>query len=174
MSSAPVRAVVIVPVTLVALSFIVSPFLMPEGAVTGLDGTPLIMDYRHIWSELDPIPAISYGFGDILCHQESERSLTLNGSQMPVCVRDMSIILGFLSCFIGLSVRGIGMGRRTVATLLVFATLLMVLDHTVQMILVLNVPMTRVVTGLMFGASVATALDAWIRFNERLPDTQLY
>ena len=38
------------------------------------------------WSELNPIAAFVYAFGDLNCHQKSERSWEINGNQLAVCV----------------------------------------------------------------------------------------
>jgi len=46
------------------------------------------------WSELNPIAAFVYAFGDLNCHQKSERSWEINGNQLAVCVRDVGLFLG--------------------------------------------------------------------------------
>ena len=53
------------------------------------------------WAELNPLWALTYGFGDLNCHQKHERSWEINGNQMPVCARDIGIFLGFsIGCLI--------------------------------------------------------------------------
>ena len=46
------------------------------------------------WSDLNPIAAFVYAFGDLNCHQKSERSWEINGNQMAVCARDVGLFLG--------------------------------------------------------------------------------
>ena len=46
------------------------------------------------WTDLNPYAAFMYGFGDLNCHQKHERSLEINGNQMPVCTRDVGIFFG--------------------------------------------------------------------------------
>ena len=46
------------------------------------------------WSDLNPIAAFVYAFGDLNCHQKSERSWEINGNQLAVCARDVGLFLG--------------------------------------------------------------------------------
>ena len=48
----------------------------------------------RLLTELPTAHAIAYAFGDLNCHNLGERSWTINGNQMPVCVRDLGILLG--------------------------------------------------------------------------------
>ncbi len=161
------RYLLIIPTTIVLALFIVVPMVLPYGKVVGLTGVPLIMDYWHIWSELDPVSAITYGFGDILCHQESDRSFLINGSQMPVCVRDTFIISGFLLGMSTFLVSRRGLAVRSVVIAVAVTSALLFLDHTVQMVFGLNVPSTRAMTGLVFGFAISMAVECWFQYHER-------
>ena len=46
------------------------------------------------WTELNPIAAFVYAFGDLNCHQKHERSWEINGNQLAVCVRDVGLFIG--------------------------------------------------------------------------------
>ena len=62
---------------------------------------------KFAWSELNPIAAVTYAIGDLNCHQKHQRSWEINGNQMPVCVRDLGILLGFtLGCML-FGIRGL-------------------------------------------------------------------
>ena len=64
------------------------------------------------WTALNPVAAFVYSFGDLNCHQKSERSCEVNGNQLAVCVRDVGLFLGL---FIGaLFWRSKGLNRWTV------------------------------------------------------------
>ena len=64
------------------------------------------------WTELNPVAAFVYSFGDLNCHQKSERSWEINGNQLAVCVRDVGLFLGL---FMGaLFWRTKGLNRWTV------------------------------------------------------------
>ena len=64
------------------------------------------------WTALNPVAAFVYSFGDLNCHQKSERSWEVNGNQLAVCVRDVGLFLGL---FIGaLFWRSKGLNRWTV------------------------------------------------------------
>ena len=97
-----------------------APAMMPEGTVPELSGRANTLDYAtdvswgnqdhgedsslghdqsahggtFSWTELNPVLAFVYGFGDLNCHQKHERSWEINGNQMPVCTRDVGIFLG--------------------------------------------------------------------------------
>ena len=104
-----------------------APLLMPTNSVPELSGRANAIDYafesswgnkdheeggkvghdqsQHggifAWTELNPLWAFTYGFGDLNCHQKHERSWEINGNQMPVCARDIGIFLGFsIGCLI--------------------------------------------------------------------------
>ena len=122
-------------------SFLV-PALLPTGSVPELSGRANALDYvwkdaswgdwgneprsenasmghdqsqhggKFAWSELDVFSAFVYGFGDLNCHQKYERSWVINGNQMPVCTRDIGILIGI---FIGgLIFRKHGLNRWTI------------------------------------------------------------
>ena len=107
-----------------ALCFL-APLSLPSNSVPELSGRANAIDYafehswgnngheeggsvghdqslhggKFAWSELNPVWALAYGFGDINCHQKHERSWEINGNQMPVCARDIGIFSGFsLGC----------------------------------------------------------------------------
>ena len=73
--------------SLLAFVFAV-PFIYAPGTFIDLDGTSGILD--HDWSAGQFI----YALGDILCHQETNRSFIINGSQMAICSRDIGLITG--------------------------------------------------------------------------------
>jgi len=77
-----------------SLSMIVAPATLPAGEVIDLHGRANAPDYFGRWKGMDPFHWVAYAFGDINCHQYEERSLVINGNQMPVCARDVSIFIG--------------------------------------------------------------------------------
>lgn len=76
---------------------VAAPALAPPGSYTDLDGSPSFVDHP-----LDGILDVPYLIGDVLCHQQDGRSFHINGSQMPICIRDtgllLGLILGLLAC----------------------------------------------------------------------------
>lgn len=169
-----VRGTIVFLTSAVLVLFISVPLILPYGQVTGLDGTPLIMDYAHIWSEMDAVSALTYGFGDILCHQEFERSVTLNGSQMPVCVRDLFIILGFLIGSVCHLIRRKEIPCRHAVVAVLASVAIMLADHTVQLVFGLNVPSTRAITGFLVGYAVSVAVECWFQHHEWNAHAHLY
>ncbi|UCD91782.1 MAG: DUF2085 domain-containing protein, partial [Methanobacteriota archaeon] len=88
------------------ISLFAVPLLIPPGTVADLDGHANRVDYGHIWDTLPPHVGIIYLIGDAECHQISERTIYINGNQMPVCARDFSIFF-FLTVglFVGMMSR---------------------------------------------------------------------
>lgn len=103
------------------LAMVVAPLTLPSGTVPALHGRANAFDYvtedgplsygnhPHLdhstgdpvvpedtfaWTTLPFGAAMIYGFGDLNCHMIHERSWSINGNQMPMCVRDLGIIAG--------------------------------------------------------------------------------
>lgn len=76
------------------LILITPAVVYPAGYFSGLDGTVGIIDHQDFWDSLDPISKYIYQTGDLLCHQQYERSLIIHGSQLPICIREFSILTG--------------------------------------------------------------------------------
>ena len=71
-----------------------APIALPYQSVNNLDGnTGLIDNQEKINNITSPWNSI-YGCGDILCHQKEDRSLSINGNEMPFCARCTAIWLG--------------------------------------------------------------------------------
>ena len=112
------------------VSFFLAPLTLEEGTVGPLQGRANAIDYysedgfgshgnkaaeegsadgqccpAFAWSEVNVYAAIIYGFGDVNCHQKSERSWEVNNNQLPVCTRDVGI-------FAGLFIGGVVFSRR--------------------------------------------------------------
>ncbi|MBN1390421.1 MAG: DUF2085 domain-containing protein [Candidatus Thermoplasmatota archaeon] len=81
---------------LLVLSLFIAPATLEPGTVINLEGRANAMDYQDIWNDLDPFHYLVYTFGDFNCHQIEQRSIIINGNQMPVCARDTGIFMGIL------------------------------------------------------------------------------
>ena len=81
-------------------SFFLAPALVESGTIGELSGRANMLDfhkeneYNFTWTDLNIYSASIYAFGDLNCHNKHERSWTVNGNQMPVCVRDVGIFAG--------------------------------------------------------------------------------
>lgn len=138
--------------TTLLLSMFLAPLTLPSGTVPELHGRANALDYAttdgalsygntarydshtgttvtpevpFAWTELPTSHAVAYAFGDLNCHNLAERSWSVNGNQMPVCVRDLGI-------FAGLMVGGAIVHRRSVNRWTVTDTALSVLPATWQ------------------------------------------
>jgi uncharacterized membrane protein len=81
---------------ILVLSLFIAPLTLPSGSVRHLDARANAMDHTDRWREMEVFPMVVYTFGDMNCHQRESRSLILNGNQLPVCARDVSIFTGLL------------------------------------------------------------------------------
>ena len=73
---------------------ILAPLSLPSGSVTDLSGMSGILDNAEDLQDM-PFPWNTvYTIGDRMCHQKPERSLFLNGNQMPFCSRCTAIWIG--------------------------------------------------------------------------------
>ena len=131
---------------ILAAMFVAAPFVAPHGSYLALDGSPCFID--HSWS----VSELPYLIGDVLCHQEQDRSFMLNGSQLPVCSRDLGLVLGLmLGCLLCLS-PSVSMGRGWVATsclMMCFTVVEWAIEPAFG-----NLMETRFATGVVSGAGV--------------------
>ena len=77
----------------VSLQFF-APLFLPENSVTNLSGMVAFSDNDDEISQMVFPMNFIYSAGDRLCHQNADRSLFLNGNQMPFCSRCTAIWLG--------------------------------------------------------------------------------
>ena len=133
------------------------PFLYPAGTFVHLDGSPFIID--RDWSSYG-LGGLVYQLGDVLCHQEYARSFILNGSQMPVCIRDTGLLIGFA---VGLFTCGYLKERIYQMRLLLIGFGLMVLsvlEFLIEHGFDVDLPEARFVIGIASGIG-ASIVVAW-------------
>jgi uncharacterized membrane protein len=97
------RILAAVPAVFLVL-FMVVPFTYGYGTFVNLDGSPSVMD--HDWSQYGAGGWI-YALGDLLCHQEMDRCFILNGSQMPICARDLGLLIGITAGLFFFAIKGL-------------------------------------------------------------------
>jgi uncharacterized membrane protein len=81
----------------------VTPFMNDPGTLLGLDGFVGIHDSPVDFDDLDPVSRFMYRAGDSQCHQKENRTIILNGNQMPFCARCVAIYT-FMAIGVGLAV----------------------------------------------------------------------
>ena len=159
---------------LLTVSVFLVPFLSPYGSFVDLDGRPGVIDHWDIWSSEDPFTMVLYLLGDIFCHQQMSRSVILNGSEMPICIRDLGLLMGFMFGCLFTSLKfGHPAIYRHARAYVVISFLMIFADWAIQHAFDLNVPLTRLVTGLLAGAGFAVILYCWtysVFFSEKTED----
>jgi uncharacterized membrane protein len=68
--------------------------MIPAGSVSDLSGVVGSLENDVVIKDLSFPWNMVYSIGDRLCHQRSERSLYINGNEMPFCTRCTAIWLG--------------------------------------------------------------------------------
>lgn len=73
---------------------VLAPMCQSMNSIKNLSGYVGIYDNQNITSVLSFPWNYIYAFGDMWCHQKTERSLFIGGNQMPVCARCFGIFFG--------------------------------------------------------------------------------
>ncbi len=85
------------------LLLFLAPLVLPAGSITDFSGVVGSVDNDAAIKDLSFPWNVVYSIGDRLCHQKAERSLFVNGNQMPFCTRCTAIWFG-LAVGLGLMV----------------------------------------------------------------------
>jgi uncharacterized membrane protein len=127
-----------------------------------LSGLTVIADNNDI-TEIMPFPAnIIYTIGDRFCHQQSDRSLFLNGNQMPFCSRCTAIWIGStialsIFCFFTVSL------DERLILYLIFSLIPLGIDGIGQLFgLWDSTNIIRILTGLIAGIGFGMAIGVLI------------
>lgn len=131
---------------------VTAPLMVPHGTLTDLSGTVGTHDNDDQFDSIGPLPHAVYWIGDGECHQMANRSLFLNGNQMPFCVRDLGLFLGLAAGF------GVAtfIAIRIHPVLVLIGLVPMAIDGGLQLVTeyVSNNPL-RLVTGLVAGMALS-------------------
>jgi uncharacterized membrane protein len=79
----------------VLLQFL-APLALPTGSVSDLSGVVAFSDNDQVIGNMSFPWNVVYTSGDRLCHQQADRSLFLNGNEMPFCTRCTAIWFGIV------------------------------------------------------------------------------
>ena len=149
------------------------PFMQPSDTLFGLDGSINVIDHAEIWDGMDSISGAFYYLGDMICHQEQDRSFMFNGNQMYVCMRDISIFTGFIIGILMVLAEA-GLPRhidRKLALILIGLFITTPIEWGVEHIFEVDLPFTRCITGALSGAIVALVLLHLVeRDSDTVPD----
>ncbi len=137
---------------------VAAPLMAPYGTFTGLDGLPASID--HGWQGHGPA-GVMYLLGDVFCHQEMNRSFILNGSQLPVCIRDIGILAGAVAgCVLTVLLIDRLRGNRVLAIGIVL-TLVTGVEWCLEGV-VGDMPAPRFLSGIVTGIGASILLGWWI------------
>jgi uncharacterized membrane protein len=148
--------IVIAAMLLIVLT--ITPFLSPYGSFTHLDGSAGVMDHRSLWTS-SGVSGPAYALGDILCHQMHSRSFVLNGSQMAVCARDISVLIGVFAGLIAAAAIGKRIEDERVPYIAAILILTMAAEWTAEHLTGSDLLILRIITGVLAGAGIALLAD---------------
>ena len=138
--------------------------ILPQNTIINLHGNVINIDFMEKWSSIDPFSEIVYLIGDVLCHQDFDRSFIISGNQMPICSRDFCALIGLI-CGMFYSIK-IGIkDEKMFKTLFVVSFVLLIIDVAIQNIFSLNILFTRIITGTFVGIVIGIAIDRAIKLN---------
>ena len=93
-SSKIIILIFFIPFVVWVLLQFLAPFALPHNSVEDLSGVTGFSDNEEVIENIPGPWNFLYSAGDKLCHQKAERSLFINGNQMPFCSRCTAIWLG--------------------------------------------------------------------------------
>lgn len=135
---------------------ILIPFSLPSGSVTDLSGKVGEIDNGGALEGMNPVARVIYTIGDVNCHQLSERSLFINGNQMPFCSRDLGIFIGLV---IGV-ILALLLDLRISILVFILTLIPMGVDGLLQVLTdYQSANGLRLVTGIIAGAGVSLLLS---------------
>ena len=142
------------------LLFLISPVINPSGSFLGLDGSPAVMD--HGWTD---ITGFGYMLGDILCHQEASRCFVVNGNQMPICIRDLGLLIGLVAGLVICRLMKDRLSKKGVPSV---GLILVAITGTEWLAesFTGDMPMPRFLSGIAAGIGAALILG-WLLYREK-------
>ena len=144
---------------------VLAPYMAPYGSFAHLDGSAGYVD--NGWPGHGPA-GLLYLLGDVFCHQEWDRSYVLNGSQMPVCIRDVGILVGLAVGFAACLLLDRRLSDRRYAVVGVCLVAVMVAEWTMEGI-VGDMPVPRLLSGVSCGVGASLFLS-WLLYRDNKND----
>ena len=158
-------AVVLAVFGILLLLLLISPYLVPAGQLQDLSGNVLSIDNQGQFAGINPVAWLVYSFGDLNCHQLSDRSFFLNDNQMPMCSRDTGIFIGLFARALGMSIFSFSIRKRWLA----LGLLPMIVDGALQAATDYESDNTiRAITGAIAGAAVAIFICILVAMPENV------
>lgn len=141
---------------------ILTPYLLPAHSITNLSGMVGIQNQDSLLQQISFPGNIVYRAGDYMCHQRADRSLFINGNQMPFCSRCTAIWIG-LTAGILLTVSTRIRLSEKILYVMILAIIPIGIDGIGQLIgLWESTNLIRLITGIITGSACGIALGVII------------
>lgn len=165
------RTILLIIALIFSILLILCPLLQPENTIKNLTGRPNLIDNYSLILRLSFPCQQVYSFGDIWCHQMRDRSLFINGNQMPVCARCFGLFVGIpigimLSIIVRIKVYE-RIHRRILTALFIGYTPLAVDSAGQIMGLWISTNLIRAITGAVAGLSFGLILGMLVDVTEK-------
>jgi len=160
--------VMLIPVSAALLMSLIVPYLADPGTVTMNGGNAAFIDNAGIWNGMDAISGLIYSIGDAACHQIPERSLFLNGNQMPICMRDVCILAGMSAGLVFCAAGERASSSKKMIFVAAALLLSLVADWIIQYATGSDSAVMRAVTGIAggFGLAVLSGTAAYRMYDD--------
>ena len=145
------------------VAVILVPFAFSYGTFLHLDGSPSVID--HDWSQYG-VGGWIYSLGDLICHQEQSRSFILNGSQMPICMRDVGLLIGFVIGLFACMHLKENIRERRYLMNGALMLLLTFMEWSLEALLSIDLPVSRFILGIVSGIGAALIIGYALRKTE--------
>ena len=154
--SKPITIFFLLSFTWVFLQF-AAPLLTTENTIRDLSGFTILRDNQRIVDKMVFPFNIVYSAGDVLCHQRADRSIFINGNQMPFCTRCTSIWTGLTTGLFLMMFFKTDLNEKYIFFLFIGVTPL-IIDGTGQFLgFWTSNNLSRILTGLIAGGACGTA-----------------
>jgi uncharacterized membrane protein len=152
----------------VVLQFL-APIFLPSGSVKDLSGMVGVSDNEEVIGKIPAPFNFVYSMGDKLCHQKAERSISINGNEMPFCSRCTAIWLG-LAIGLGLMVFYLIELNEKFLFVIIIGIVPMGIDGIGQLLgLWESTNIIRLITGLLAGTVCGIAIGLIVDEIKTIP-----
>ncbi len=153
----------------VLIAFIAIPLFNNPGTLTNLDGDVGKLDHPELWKSFDFFTGKVYSLCDYCCHQKMDRSLVLNGNQLPLCIRDMFLMVGMAIGFYCFSCKTPHIRGKMVISVVLMS--ICPIEWYYEYLFNLNYPVLRMIVSVITGFGFPMFLSWLIDFENAVIDT---
>jgi uncharacterized membrane protein len=136
---------------------LLAPFVVPKGSIGELGNLVGVIEHSETWQKLGVPWQGIYTYGDLVCHQIPDRSLSLKENQFPLCSRCLGMRIGLAFGFTFCLLKKPNLSLKQAFLLSLVCLLPFGIDAGFQYLnLWESINISRFTTGTLFGFFVAS------------------